>query len=137
MKTDAFRFEMVLKYVAFPELTNLEPFMGAEDVTKDHREVMDVFEFLTSRGVQQILNLSVKDRLYCPHTDEDVAAYVNTFGVRVLKWKKLDIYLKDLDATTIEELYLYSSGNRSVHDHWLSQLPRFQQVRYWTCSLIL
>ncbi|KAL6836668.1 hypothetical protein J3E69DRAFT_361932 [Trichoderma sp. SZMC 28015] len=129
MKTDAFRFEMVLKYVAFPELTNLEPFMGTGDVTKDHREVMDVFEFLTSRGVQQILNLSVKDRLYCPHTDEDVAAYVNTFGVRVLKWKKLDIYLKDLDATTIEELYLYSSGNRSVHDHWLSQLPRFQQLK--------
>ncbi|KAL7963032.1 peptidase S8/S53 domain-containing protein [Trichoderma compactum] len=127
MKTDAFRFEMVLKYVTFPELSNIKPVMGIEDAAKDHREVMDVFEFLTSRGVQQILNLSVKDRLYCPHTDEDVAASVNTFGVRVLKWKKLDIYLRDLDATTIEELYLYSSGNRSVHDQWLSQLPRFQQ----------
>ncbi|KAL6698003.1 hypothetical protein J3F84DRAFT_406347 [Trichoderma pleuroticola] len=129
MNTDAFRFETVLKYVAFPELSTLEPIKGIEDVTKDHREAMDVFEFLTSRGVQQIMNLSVKDRLYCPHTDEDVAASVNTFGVRVLKWKKLDIYLKDLNTTTIEELYLYSSGNRSVHDQWLSQLPRFQQLK--------
>ncbi|KAL5085258.1 hypothetical protein Trisim1_010700 [Trichoderma cf. simile WF8] len=129
MKTDAFRFEMVLKHVAFPELGNLEPFVGVEDVAKDHREVMDVFDWLELRGVQQALSLSVKDRLFCPHTDEDIATYVNKFGVRVLKWKKLDMYLEDLDVNTLEELHLYSSGNRSVHDQWFNLLPRFHQLK--------
>ncbi|QYS93801.1 Peptidase_S8 domain-containing protein [Trichoderma simmonsii] len=110
--------------------------MGSEDMRQDHREVRDIFDWLESRGVKQVLSLSVEDRLYCPHTDEDIVACVNTFGVKILKWKKLDMYLKGLDANIIEELHLYSSGNRSVRDQWLSQLPRFQRLKKLNVYLV-
>lgn len=135
MEAKFFRFEKVLKYATFPELSSQESFTSSEDMRQDHSEVMDVFDWLRDRGAQQVLRLSVGDRLHCPHSDEDVAACVNTFGVRDLNWRKLDLYLKNMTDSPIEELHLYSSGNRSVHDQWMSQLPRFKQVKYYASLL--
>ncbi|KAL7915820.1 hypothetical protein GGI35DRAFT_7426 [Trichoderma velutinum] len=123
------RFEKVLKYATFPELNGEEPSVSSEDMRQYHSEITEVFFWLQDRGVQQVLRLSVNDRLHCPHTNEDVAACVNAFGVRALNWRKLDLYLKDMADSSIEELHLYYSGNPSVHDQWLSQLPRFKQLR--------
>ncbi|KAL7950024.1 hypothetical protein V8C42DRAFT_309254 [Trichoderma barbatum] len=129
MKVKFFRFERVLKYAFFPELSVQVPFMSSEDMNQDHREVMDAFDWLESQGVEEVMSLTVNDRLYCPHADEDVTACVNTLGVRILKWRKLDTYLKNMTDISLEELHLYSSGNRSVHDQWLSQLPRFKKLK--------
>ncbi|UKZ73679.1 hypothetical protein TrVFT333_001329 [Trichoderma virens FT-333] len=129
MNAEFLRFERILKYAKFPELSGQELFTSSEDMRQDHSEVIDVLDWLQNRGAQQVLRLSVGDRLHCPHTDEDVTACVNTFGVRALNWRKLDLYLKNMTDSPIEELHLYSSGNPSVHDQWLSRLPRFKQLK--------
>ncbi|EHK21354.1 uncharacterized protein TRIVIDRAFT_152771 [Trichoderma virens Gv29-8] len=123
-----FRHEKYLKSVTFPDLSGQAPFMSNEDLKQDHREVNDVLQWLSDQNVQGIMGLFVEDRLQCPHNDEDVTKCVNEFNVRVLNWRKLDIYLKDFDKELVEELHLYSSGNRSVHDQWLDQIPRFKRV---------
>ncbi|KAL7927983.1 WD40-repeat-containing domain protein [Trichoderma austrokoningii] len=126
--TKFFQFEQVLKYVTFPDLNGQPALMGSEAFKQDHSEVKDTLDWLRERGVEQVLSLSVDDRLHCPHDDKDVAVCVKNFGVRVLKWKKLDIYLKGFsDSLLIEELHLYSSGNQSVHDQWEVELPKFQK----------
>ncbi|KAL6795510.1 hypothetical protein J3E68DRAFT_404485 [Trichoderma sp. SZMC 28012] len=129
MKDDFFRYEKVLKYANFPDLSGQAQFMGNEDLKQDHREVKDVFRWLRDRKVDEVVSLSVGDRLHCPHDDEDVKYCVNEFHVRVLNWKKLDIYLKNMVKSPVEELHLYSSGNRSVHDQWIAQLPKFEQLK--------
>ncbi|KAL7933623.1 hypothetical protein V8C35DRAFT_322252 [Trichoderma chlorosporum] len=136
-KTDnLFRFERTLKQVTISELSGQEQLRTFENMRQEHSEVMDIFGWLQDKGVQQVLRLYVGDRLHCPHADEDVAACVNTFGVRVLHWRKLDLYLKNMTDSSIEELHLYSSGNRSVHDQWLCQLPRFKQLKKLTVYLV-
>ncbi|KKO96663.1 hypothetical protein THAR02_11234 [Trichoderma harzianum] len=127
MKVEFFRYERLFKYAIFPDLNGQVPFMGNEELKQDHNEVTDVFDWLSKRGVKEVMSLTVEDRLHCPHTDEDVASCVNKFRVRVLKWKKLDIYLTNLRKDAIEELHLWSSGNQSVHDQWLGQIPEFKQ----------
>ena len=127
-----FKFESVLKYAKFPDLNTQTP-KQAQDVTAsmqvDHTEIRTVLDWLRKRGVKEILELSVPDRLFCPHSDEDVAKCVNDFAVRVLKWRKLDLYLGNFTGKRhLRELHLYSSGNRSVHDQWISNLPEFDKV---------
>ncbi|KAL6867029.1 hypothetical protein J3F83DRAFT_761514 [Trichoderma novae-zelandiae] len=124
-----FRFEKVLKYAVFPDLSGQAPFLGSADLKQDHREVRDTLGWLEERGVQEVLNLAVDDRLYCPHDDSEVAFCVNKFNVKVLNWKKTDIYLRDMADAPVEELHLYSSGNRSVHDQWAIQLPKLKQLK--------
>ncbi|OPB38162.1 hypothetical protein A0O28_0012660 [Trichoderma guizhouense] len=129
MDAEFFQYEKLLKYVTFPDLSGQAPFMGNEDLKQDHREVKDVFDWLKKRGVEEVMSLTVEDHLHCPHDDEDVAKCVNNFRVGVLKWKKLDIYLTNLRKDAIEELHLWSSGNQSVHDQWLGQIPKFKQLK--------
>lgn len=127
---DFFRFESVLKYAMFPNLSGPTLLQSSDDFKQDHKEVKDTLDWLKDRGVHEVINLYVGDRLHCPHDDDHVAQCVTALKVRVLNWKKLDIYLNGLTEVPIEELHLYSSGNRSVHDQWVSQLPKFKQVRY-------
>lgn len=129
MDVKFFQYEKLLKYATFPDLSGQAPSMGNEDLGRDHREVKDFFDWLDKRGVNEVMTLTVEDHLHCPHDDEDVAKCVNNFRVRVLKWRKLDIYLTNLRKDVIEELHLWSSGNQSVHDQWLGQIPEFKQVR--------
>ncbi|SPO03473.1 uncharacterized protein DNG_06156 [Cephalotrichum gorgonifer] len=145
-----FRFERILKYAKYPDLGSQPP--GSMSTTQaelqiDHREIRTVSEWLKKRLVQEVLELSVPDQLHAPHSDEDVAYCVNEFSVRVLKWRKLDLYLPALktvpkpgmdiddqgDArpsdkainTQLEELDLYTSGNQSVLDQWYRELENF------------
>jgi hypothetical protein len=127
-----FKFESILKYAKFPDLNTQTPKL-VQDVTgsmqADHTEIWTVFEWLMKRGVKEVLELSVPDRLFCPHSDDHVASCVNGFAVRVLRWRKLDLYLGNItDKDHLRELHLYSSGNRSVHDQWCRELPMFRKV---------
>lgn len=128
-----FSFEKVLKYANFPSLSappyrHLPPSIGAR--VTDHREIEDIFQWLKGKEVNTVLDLSVGDRLYGPHSDEAVAYCVNNFQVKCLKWKRLDLYMGYIEKTNnLTELHLYSSGSRAVHDHWYQQLPLFRKVR--------
>ncbi|KAI1102144.1 hypothetical protein F4804DRAFT_313992 [Jackrogersella minutella] len=131
-----FKFERVLKYAKFPDLHTQVPKRSQNIVAglrEPHSEIRGLFEWLERRGVKQVLGLSVPDRLLSPHADDDVEYCANTFQVRILKWRKLDIYLGNLNEEIkdgLKELHLYSSGNRAVHDHWYSELKtNFPELR--------
>ncbi|KAF1961328.1 hypothetical protein CC80DRAFT_589716 [Byssothecium circinans] len=133
-----FKFESVLKYVRFPTLEgppSTRRTEQARDRQVDHTEIEGVFNWLGAFGVTKVMEVSVPDRLYNPHADDVVAKCINGRDVRLLKWKKLDLYLGNLytgsnaDAEALEELDLYSSGNQSVHDQWYRQLNRFPNLR--------
>ncbi|KAK5991372.1 Subtilisin DY-like protein [Cladobotryum mycophilum] len=128
-----FKFEKVLKYANFPDLdsqtTATLTSQGMVNLREDHTEISDVFKWLGARGVQQVLELSVPDRLLCPHSDESVTICVNDFSIQLLNWRKLDLYLGGIkNKDNLRELHLYSSGNPSVHDHWCQELPKFAKL---------
>jgi hypothetical protein len=140
-----FRFESVLKYARFPSLKTPSSEGGALQLQtrrRDHAEVQRVFQWLGRLEVTKVMEVSVPDRLESPHSDEAVAECINGWDVRILKWKKLDLYLGNLypgdaeNADKLEELDLYSSGNQSVHDQWYRELKRFKKVsrRPWPPS---
>ncbi len=54
--------------------------------------------------------------------------------MKVLRWKRLDLYLGNLnqddkaERAELEELNLFSSGKRAVHDDWCNRLLLFPNV---------
>ncbi|CAI6338233.1 unnamed protein product [Periconia digitata] len=134
------RFERVLKSVDFPDLNGQLGSSVVDDVRKDHREVEDVLHWLSNeKGVEEIINLKVPDRLHSPHKDYMVRHFVQKYKVETLDWRKLDLYLVDYDedwkplphrwAASLQKLTLYSSGNTAVHDHWMSHLRLLKNLR--------
>lgn len=140
------RYEETLKYVEFPPLDMMEagrePYKQNSYLRKDHEEVFRILDWLYSRGVRKIIKLKVPDRLVNPHDDVRMADYVERFEVEVLDWKVLDLSIsvfKDRKHE-LEEIRLYSSGRRSVIDHWFNKddgvesLPKVSAHCYWYLS---
>lgn len=129
-----YKFEKVLKHVTFPDFSGAGPPQSPQGWRMNPTEIRDVFKWLKDGKVETVLSLTVYDRLHQPHSDEDVAACVDGFGVRVLNWRKPDLYLGNLNPidknqmAQLQELHLYSSGKRAVHDDWFRELPRFPNV---------
>ncbi|KAL1617112.1 hypothetical protein SLS56_011115, partial [Neofusicoccum ribis] len=127
---EIFRFESTLKYANFPNLDRhafKHPVDVVASMRRDHTEIKTVIKWLRDRGVRQILNLSVLDRLFSPHSDTNVDDCVVNSAVRVLDWRKLDLYLGNMTkkGEHLQELHLYSSGNQSVHEQWYRELQKF------------
>lgn len=133
-----FKFEAILKYANFPDLDRPTPPHARdmmESLQNHYTGVKMICEWLERRGVEEVLEITVLDRLLRPHTDDDVAYCINGRGVRVLKWRKLDLYLGKLnDKHHLRELHLYSSGNRCLHEHWYRELPKFSNVGLFCVS---
>jgi hypothetical protein len=122
--TQPLNFESILRYADFPDLNRCKATM--EEYRKDFDEIQRVLRWLKKKEVDQIVKLKVLDRLRAPHTDEIIAESVNDFKIETLNWRKLDMYLANLDKAPkadspyLKKLYLYSSGNQAVIDHWMS-----------------
>ena len=129
------QFEKVLKSVDFPDLNSPTAIGLVDDIRKDHREIEVILDWLyEKKGVREIINLKVPDRLYSPHQASIVRRFVKQFKVENLDWRRLDLHLTQYDddwnplppdwAASLKRLSLYSSGDSSVHDHWLSELGK-------------
>jgi hypothetical protein len=117
----ALKFEPILRFASFPDLDHAmkAPFL---DHQKDHDEIRTILKFLKNKGVTDIIELQVLDRLYSPHRDEIIQDSITDFMVRKLNWRKVDQYLGEFPKQSkLETLHLYSSGNRAVISHWLSK----------------
>ncbi|KAK5997909.1 hypothetical protein PT974_00275 [Cladobotryum mycophilum] len=126
------RFESVLKYAEFPDLnkhTASTQRPNKDMFRTEHSEISDVIDWLRSRQVTEVMKLVVPDRLHSPHSDDEVMHCVNGLGVRILDWKKPDLYLPKLDKDFLRELHLYSSGNQSVIDQWCKELGNFPKLK--------
>jgi len=117
----ALKFEKVLRYADFPDLNSTFP-CKPDDYRIDYTEVLDVLQWLKIKGVTEIVEVRVEDRLHVPHNDKAVGYCTKEFKVQTLDWRKLDLYLAELDPNvTLETLHLYSSGNMAVVRNWLSE----------------
>ncbi|KAK1243121.1 hypothetical protein MKX07_003749 [Trichoderma sp. CBMAI-0711] len=130
-------YEETLRYVEFPALDikvdDKETFPENAYLPSQHTEVFDTLKWLQEqKGVRQIVELKVPDRLINPHDEKRIAEYVAKFEVECLDWRCLDLPISvfgshkpenstDLTIVNdkIKELHLYSSGRRAVIDHWL------------------
>ncbi|EHK42138.1 hypothetical protein TRIATDRAFT_322237 [Trichoderma atroviride IMI 206040] len=131
LQSDYMKFEAVLKYASFPDLEEKIAFSQGSSVNMfgtDHSEICDAVQWLKGRKVTEILELVVSDRLHSPHRDDQVIDCVNNLHVRILDWKKPDLYLPGLETDHIQHLTLYSSGNQSVIDQWCNELPKFTKL---------
>ncbi|KAH6951191.1 hypothetical protein BKA56DRAFT_535586 [Ilyonectria sp. MPI-CAGE-AT-0026] len=145
-------YEKTLRYAEFPPLDMLvgerETFKESRHLKPRHTEVFKILKWLEKdKDVNTIIKLKVPDRLINPHDNKEMAACVDNFQVTVLEWRVLDLSISVLKKGTkdrIEELHLFSSGNRAVVSHWFSSeglcsLPKlkllFITVVEETCTL--
>jgi hypothetical protein len=136
-------YSSTLAYVKFPNLTPCAP--GASP----RREVEDVLRWLRDvKSVEEIVRLFVPDCMTDPHSDAVVERSLKLFygdtskaqetenaNFKELNWRKLDMSTDILvrHAPGVERLFLYSSGNWAVIDHWfgpsgLILLTKVQEV---------
>ncbi|KAF2678077.1 subtilisin-like protein [Lentithecium fluviatile CBS 122367] len=120
-------YEKTLRYAEFPSLDMLveerETFTESSHLKREHTEVFRILDWLKEKGVKTIIKLKVPDRLINPHDDIRMAELVDNLKVKILDWKVLDLSISVLEKETkdrLEELHLYSSGNRAVISHWFS-----------------
>ena len=136
-------FEPVLKYADFPSLDLSSEVGSGQDLQKDHTEVFDVLKWLSERkSVNEIVELSILDRLHNPHDEIKIGEWVNKLGVQVLNWRCLDLPLSILEEATkerIRELHLYTGGKRAVIGHWISSqgVKTFPNVWGYPPSILL
>ncbi|KAF2497767.1 subtilisin-like protein [Lophium mytilinum] len=120
-------YEKTLRYAEFPSLDmwveERDVFSESSHLKREHTEVFKILKWLEKKDVTTIIKLKVPDRLINAHDDRKMASFVDYFNVKVLDWKVLDLSISVLGKNTkdlLEELHLYSSGNRAVISHWFS-----------------
>jgi hypothetical protein len=108
------RFESALKYVEILLIHN-----GSGD---SRIEATSILTWLgTCKQVDRIFEVHVEDFLHSPHSEENIEHALQGFDVRDLDWRRVDLSVCSIleAAPNVEYLYLYSSGNPAVIDHWL------------------
>ncbi|KAK1254166.1 hypothetical protein MKX08_008161 [Trichoderma sp. CBMAI-0020] len=94
-----------------------------DNVQSEHFEVFQALDWLRRKGVKEIIELVIPDRLVNPHNEIGIGQYVERLKVEVLDWRFLDMSISILNTgkDRIRELHLYTSGKRSAIMHWLSK----------------
>lgn len=131
------RYEETLRYAAFPQLDmspeERECYKSGTHLEHMHEEVFKILDWLAKNKVKRIIKLKIPDRLINPHDDEEMAKQLEKFKVEILEWKVLDLSISAFGKETktrIRGLYLYSSGNLGVIEHWFgpSGIPSLKNV---------
>ena len=113
-------FESVLRYVHFPELSQVPL---SKDQKRERPEVPLILEWLHQKGVKSILRLVVPDLRVNPLDEDRICRCLKSFEVEELNWRRLDLGIDPIVslASTLAVLHLYSSGNWAVLSHWVSE----------------
>ncbi|KAI0837188.1 subtilisin-like protein [Hypoxylon sp. FL0890] len=109
-------FEHALKYVNIPSF-------GTGAVER-RTEALYIFRWLREcKGVERVFQVHVDDCRHYPHSEEDIEASLTGLGVRELDWQRVDLSVRSVWAAAgdVEKLWLYSSGNLAVLDHWFGE----------------
>ncbi|KAI1136077.1 subtilisin-like protein [Hypoxylon sp. FL0543] len=109
-------FEHALKYVNIPSF-------GTGAVQR-RTEALSIFRWLREcKGVERVFQVHVDDCRHHPHSEEDIEASLTGLGVRELDWQRVDLSVRSVWAAAdkVEKLWLYSSGNSAVLDHWFGE----------------
>ena len=118
--TPNIKFESVLRYVDFPDLSQ-EPL--STDQRRDRQEVPLILSWLRQKGVERILKLVVPDSRANALDKDNICTCLEGLAVEDLNWQRLDLGIEPIEslASTLGILHLYSSGNWAVLIHWVSE----------------
>jgi len=107
------KFQSVLKYVDLPSFSRIEDWRGDEprlflQWLSEYHHVKKVFEVKLDDFPANALG------------EEAIAMAIKPLKIETLNWRRLDLSVPTiLDAAPgVSQLYLYSSGNRGILDHW-------------------
>jgi hypothetical protein len=90
--TQGIRFDNVLMYVRFTNVTVVRSGRKAAGLTGLGRQDMEFFmEWLYSKGVRRILKLEVEDDRKSVHSDESIQKSLEKIIVEHLDWQKVDL----------------------------------------------
>ncbi|KAI0539754.1 subtilisin-like protein [Xylaria digitata] len=121
-------FEHALKYVNIPSFETGTP--------EPRTEALSIFRWLRKcKGVERVFQVHVDDCRHYPHSEEDIEEALADLDVRELDWQRVDLSTISVYAAApgVEKLWLYSSGNLAVLDHWFGEngfrtLPNLRNV---------
>ncbi|EHK46582.1 hypothetical protein TRIATDRAFT_195163, partial [Trichoderma atroviride IMI 206040] len=118
-------YEQTIRYIEFPalDLRVEEKETFGDNIQSEHFEVFQALDWLKKKGVKEIIEFVIRDRLVNPHNEIGIGQYVERFKVEVLDWRFLDmsISILKIGKDRIRELHLYTGGKRSAIMHWLSE----------------
>ena len=123
------KLDTYLKIVKFPDLCcrrkkPCKPLRyGLQvDSPTTRSSATQVFDFIKKQNVRHVLEIDVPDCTFHPHSNSNIQKCLNGLDVRVLMWRKKDLPLDILHdfAPNLEEVTLYSSGNRDILQSWTS-----------------
>ncbi|KAI1768444.1 subtilisin-like protein [Hypoxylon sp. FL1150] len=109
-------FEHALKYVNIPSFET--------GVPERRTEALSIFRWLRlCKGVERVFQVHVDDCRHHPHSEEDIETALAGLDVRELDWQRVDLSASSVYAAApgVEKLWLYSSGNGAVLDHWFGE----------------
>jgi hypothetical protein len=137
-------YEPLIKYAEFPAL-DLHPDdkeSSGDEMSREHREIFAILDWLRkNKQVNAILELQVRDRLFNPHDEDQIAKYVDDFKVEILNWRFLDLSVSVFERSRerLKGLHLYSSGKQAPVSHWFSKegLKSLPNVRLFPPSFRL
>ncbi|KAL6402302.1 hypothetical protein AUP68_14774 [Ilyonectria robusta] len=86
------RFDEVLMYVRFPNVTVIQKGRRAPKPRAPGRQDMEFFfNWLYAKGVRRILKVEVEDSDKIPHSDESITLSLEKIVVEHLDWQKTDL----------------------------------------------
>ncbi|TGJ82712.1 hypothetical protein E0Z10_g6061 [Xylaria hypoxylon] len=120
-------FEHALKYVNIPSFET--------GTAERHTEALSIFRWLKCKDVERVFQVHVDDCRHHPHSEEDIEKALAGLDIRELDWRRVDLSAISVSAAApgVEKLWLYSSGNLAVLDHWFGEngictLPNLRNV---------
>ncbi|KAF4624934.1 hypothetical protein G7Y89_g13234 [Cudoniella acicularis] len=81
---------------------------------------LEFFDYLRDKKVTRILNLAVADMGTQDHCDGLIEDCLQGLTIDSLDWQREDVFISNL-CPDIKDLCLYSSGKKTVLDHWSSK----------------
>ncbi|PMD38046.1 subtilisin-like protein [Hyaloscypha variabilis F] len=119
------QFESSIRYVDFPDLSEIGvERKHAKPENSPRSDVMDVLDWLSDKGVKEIIELRVPDSWDEPHSEEIIEKAIKDFNIEVLDWRRIDLSIRSVKkgaGSSVTDLHLYSSGNWTALEHWTGQ----------------
>ncbi|KAI0112578.1 peptidase S8/S53 domain-containing protein [Nemania sp. FL0031] len=117
------QFEKFLGYVKLPQLKYEKQLMLGQKNDLAYVGYKFVFEWLKTKGVVKIFEISVVDLELPGHSDQSIIHILDGWDMKLWDWRRFDISSSTISqvAPHVEEVVLYFSGRKAVLESWASE----------------
>lgn len=142
---DVLKFNSILKFVHFRQLTLKNHPEEGDDLTQDdidgHADVKYFFDWLRKKEVERILHVTVDENPKRLHRDTAIESSLKNLKVEILDWKKPDLSPETICkiGDYLTEVHLLWGGNNAVLRAWsepegLGTLPCLKRIYLEYCN---